>query len=113
MSEKEKTQSTEKLPKPAEKFIWLAASVVIALVGYFLRTGGVELPFWGTVAFTVALLFTIIIAAQKVSTERFVLADNKETKKQYILKSILYYIYIFIAVFYIFMSLWVARILSV
>lgn len=113
MSEKEKTQSTEKMPKPFEKFIWLGVSVVIAIAGYFLRTGGVELPFWGTVAFTVALMFTIIIGAQKVSTERFALAENKETKKQYILKSILYYIFIFVAVFYIFFSLWVARILSV
>ncbi|MBR6531640.1 MAG: hypothetical protein IKT61_03990 [Clostridia bacterium] len=113
MSDNEKIQTKEKMPKPIEKFIWLGASVVIALVGYFLRTGGVKLPFWGSVAFTVALLFTIIIAAQKVSTERFALAENKETKKQYILKTILYYIYIFIAVFYIFLSLWVSRILSV
>lgn len=113
MSKNEKTQTTEKMPKPVEKFIWLGVSVVIAIVGYFLRTGGVQLPFWGTVVFTVALLFTIIVAAQKVSTERFALAENKETKKQYILKSILYYIYIFVAVFYIFFSLWVARILSV
>ena len=113
MSNNEKTQTTEKMPKPAEKYIWLGVSAVIAAIGYFLRTGGVELPFWGTVAFTVALLFTIIVAAQKVSTERFALAENKETKKQYILKSILYYIYIFVAVFYIFFSLWVAKILSV
>ncbi len=113
MSDNEKKQTTEKMPKPAEKYIWLGASVVIAIVGYFLRTGGVQLPFWGTVAFTVALLFTIIVAAQKVSTERFALAENKETKKKYIIKSILYYIYIFIAVFYIFLSLWVARILSI
>ena len=113
MSNNEKTQTTEKMPKPAEKFIWLGVSVVIAVVGYFLRTGGVELPFFGSVIFTVALLFTIIIAAQKASTERFALADNKETKKQYILKSILYYVFILIAVFYIFMALWVSRILSI
>lgn len=113
MSKNEQTQTTEKMPKPIEKFIWLAVSLVIALVGYFLRTGGVELPFWGSVAFTVLLLFTIIMAAQKVSTERFALAENKETKKQYILKSILYYAFIFLAVFYIFLSLWVSRIISV
>lgn len=113
MSNNEKTQTTEKMPKPAEKLIWLGISAVVAIVGYFLRTGGVELPFWGSAAFAVALLFTIIVAAQKVSTERFALADNKETKKQYILKSILYYIYILIAVFYIFLSLWVSRILSI
>ncbi len=113
MSDKEKTQTTEKMPKPFEKYLWLGASFVIALVGYFLRTGNVELPFWGSVGFTVALLFTIIVAAQKASTERFALAENKETKKKYILKSILYFIFIFIAVFYIFFSLWVSRILSV
>lgn len=113
MSNNEKTQTTEKMPKPAEKYIWLGVSVVIGIVGYFLRTGGVEVPFWGSVAFTAFLLFTIIMAAQKVSTERFALAENKETKKQYLLKSALYYLFIFIAVFYIFLSLWVARIISI
>ena len=109
----EKKQTTEKLPKPVEKYIWFGVSVIIALVGYFLRTGGVELNFWVKSIFAALLLFAIIVAANKVSTERFALADNKETKKQYILKSILYYIYIVVAVFYIFLSLWVANIISV
>lgn len=113
MADTEKKQSTEKLPNPIEKYIWFAISVVIAAVGYFLRTGGVELNFWVKAIFAAVLLFTIIMAAQKVSTERFALAENKETKKQYILKSILYYVFIVVAVFYIFLSLWISKILSV
>ena len=116
MAEVEKTEKKtekEKLPKPMSKYIWFGVSVVIALVGCFLRTADVQLNFWVKSIFAALLLFTIIVAANKVSTERFVLADNKETKKQYILKSILYYVYIIIAVFYIFLSLWVSNIISV
>lgn len=116
MAEVEKTEKkTEKakLPKPMSKYIWFGASVVIALVGCFLRTADVQLNFWVKSIFAALLLFTIIVAANKVSTERFALADNKETKKQYILKSILYYVYIIVAVFYIFLSLWVSNIISV
>lgn len=109
----EKTQSTAKLPKPVEKYIWLVISVIIAAVGIFLRTADVQLNFWVKSIFAALLLFTIIMAANKVSSERFALADNKETKTQYILKSILYYVFIVIAVFYIFLSLWVSNIISV
>lgn len=116
MAEVEKTenkQSTEKLPKPVEKYIWFGVSVIIAFVGYLLRSGDVQINFWVKSIFAALLLFTIIMAAQKVSTERFALADNAELKKQYILKSILYYIFIFVAVFYIFLSLWVSNIISI
>lgn len=109
----EKTQSTEKIPKPMEKYIWFGVSAVIAMVGFFIRTADVQLNFWIKSIFVALLLFTIIMAAHKVSTERFALADNKETKKQYILKSILYYVFIIVAVFYIFLSLWVSNIISI
>ena len=42
----EKTQSAEKLPKPAEKYIWFGVSVIIAAVGFFLRTSDIQLNFW-------------------------------------------------------------------
>lgn len=109
----EKNKSSEKLPKPVEKYIWFGVSVVLAAVGFFLRTANVQLNFWVKSIFAALLLFTIIMAANKVSMERFALADNKETKKQFILKSILYYVFIVIAVFYIFLSLWVSNIISV
>lgn len=109
----EKAQSAEKLPKPAEKYIWFGVSVIIAAVGFFLRTADIQLNFWVKSIFAALLLFTIIMAAHKVSTERFALAENKETKKQYILKSILYYVFIVVAVFYIFLSLWVSNVISI
>ncbi len=113
MSENEKNTQTEKMPKPFEKFIWLGVSLVIALVGYFCRTGDVVLPWWGCALYAALLLFTIIIAAQKLSIERFSFAEKKEDKKKYILSTMLYYIFIFTAVFFVFYALWVSRVLSI
>ncbi len=116
MNDKEQikqTEHAEKMPKPIEKFIWLAVSVVIAVAGYIFRDNGIVLPWWGNALFAASLLFTIIVAAQKLSAERFAFAEKKEDKKKYIISSIAYYIFIFIAVFYVFYCLWVARVLSV
>lgn len=113
-----KMKKTEKMPKPFEKFIWLFASVIIAVVGYFLRTSDVQLNLIAKTIFAAFLLFTIIMAAQKTSVERFSFAKDEENgiegdKKKYILSSLVYYLFDIIAVFYIFYSLWVCRVFSV
>ncbi len=116
MSENDKkaqNEKKEKLPKPFEKFIWFAVSLAIVLGGYFCRTGDVVLPWWGCALYAAFLLFTIIIAAQKMSIERFSYAENKEDKTKFILSTILYYVFIIIAVFYVFYALWVSRVLSI
>ncbi len=113
MSEAEKTQKTEKLPKPIEKFIWLVISCAIAAVGYLLKTGNFKMPVWLGVIVSVALLVSIVIAAQKASSERAALANNPEKKLGYALRSIVYYLFVIIAVVFIFMSLWFTGILSI
>lgn len=111
--EKKKEERTQKPVKKGEKFIWFAVSIIIAFVGYIIRTSDFVQPIWLKILFPAALLFTIIIAAQKTSTERFALAGNKSARSRYILISVLYYIFIIFAVFYVFLSLWVSGVLSI
>ena len=86
IAEKEKTENKEKAQKPVkktEKYIWFLASAVIA---------------------------------QRTSIERFGYADEEsETadKTKYALTSILYYIFIIIAVAYAFLALWVSGVFSI
>lgn len=121
MSEKNvkaSAEKKEKMPKPAEKFIWFGASVVVAVVGFFLRKSGTDLHWIVEAVYSGLLLFTAIMAAQKTSIERFSFAPDKEAgkegdKKKYLLSSLLYYLFIIFVVFYVFYCLWVAAILSV
>ena len=109
MSGKEKI---EKLPKPIDKFIWLGVSLAVAVAGFFLKSN-IEIPWWIGAVISIALLTVAVIAAQKVSAERAALAENSEKKVKYAFKTILYYFYIFIAVIYDFLSLWMVGILSI
>ena len=111
-TKKEVNEKPPKMPKVFEKFIWLAVSAVIALIGIICRTNGISFPFWGKVIYISLLLFTIIMAAQRTSVERFIYASAEEAKKKYILTSILYYIFIIIAVGYVFISFWISEIIS-
>lgn len=114
MESKVKTDEKSVKPiKPVLKYIWFAVSVVVAFAGGLCRTGGVKLPFWGSVVYTAALLFAAIVAAQKTSVERFSFAEDMSNRKKYILLSILYYVFILTAVFYVFLSLWISRVISV
>lgn len=120
MSEKNKRQAEkpERLPKPVEKFIWLGVSVVIAVVGAVLRKSGMELHWIVKALYSAFQLFTVIMAAQKTSIERFSFAPNEETgnkgnKKKYILSSIIYYLFIIAAVFFVFYCMWVCKVLSI
>ena len=116
--QKAKKNKEIKMPKPFEKVIWLAVSFVIAFIGYFLRSSDMKLHVVVTILYVALLLFTIIMAAQRTSIERFSFAPNEETgskgdKKKYILMSIVYYFIICVAVFYIFFSLWFGRVLYI
>ncbi|MBR0349511.1 MAG: hypothetical protein IIX16_07720 [Clostridia bacterium] len=113
MSEQAKNEKKEKLPKPFEKFIWLLISCVIAVGGFFLRTGDFEAPLWLSIICALALLSTIIIAAQKASAERAAAADDKEKKLKYMMKTAVYYFYILVAVVFVFMSIWIVGILTI
>ena len=121
MNDKNKKQTTEKpekLPKPVEKLIWFGASVVIAAVGFALRKSGVELHWVVKALYSALQLFAIIMAAQKTSIERFDAAPNEETgdkgnRKKYIISTLIYYLFIFVAVFFVFYCMWVCKVLSV
>lgn len=117
-AQKIKKKKEVKMPKPIEKVIWFAASVAVAVVGYFLRSSDMKLHVVVTVLYVALLLFTIIMAAQRTSIERFSFAPNEEAgykgdKKKYVLISIVYYFIICVAVFYIFFSLWFGRVLYI
>ena len=108
MSEKD---NIEKLPKPLEKFIWLGISLAVAVVVCFLKVV-FEIPSWLGVICAIALMVTIIIAAQKVSAERAAAAEDKEKKIKYAMKTVLYYAYILRAVIFVFISFWLVGIVS-
>ena len=103
IAEKEKTENKEKAQKPVkktEKYIWFLASAVIAAIGAVCHTNEIKFNIWVSVVYSAFLLFTIIMAAQRTSIERFGYADEEsETadKTKYALTSILYYIFIIIA----------------
>lgn len=114
----DKKKKVERPAKPIEKVIWFLISVVIAVVGYFLRTGDVVLSFPIKVVYCAFLLFTIIMAAQRTSEERMRFGKENESgkvvdKKKYIISSIIYYFFIVLAVFYCFFCLWVVRFISI
>ena len=109
----EQAETAEKLPKPIEKFIWLLISLATAALGCFLKINKVDFPLWAGVIYALALMTFIIIAAQKVSAERSALANNPDKKFLYTLKTVLYYLYIFVAVACVIVSVWVVGILSI
>lgn len=119
VAEKEKTKKNEKAQKPVkkiEKFIWFLASAVIAAVGSLCHTNNVKFNIWISVIYSAILLFTIIMAAQRTSVERFGYADEESgtaDKAKYALTSILYYFFIIIAVVYAFLALWVSGVFSI
>lgn len=119
VAEKEKTENKEKAQKPVkkiEKYIWFLASAVIAAVGAVCHTSEIKFNIWVSVVYSAFLLFTIIMAAQRTSVERFGYADEESPtadKMKYALTSILYYIFIIIAVAYAFLALWVSGVFSI
>ena len=112
----ERIEETQKPVKKSEKYIWFLASVIIAAVGSICHINGVKFNIWVSVAYSSFLLFTIIMSAQRTSVERFGYADEESPtadKTKYALTSILYYIFIIIAVAYAFLALWVSGVFSI
>lgn len=109
----EKAETAIKMPKPIEKFIWLVVSCAVAALGCFLKINRVDIPLWAGIIYALVLMTAIIIAAHRVSTERTALADNPDKKLRYMLKTVLYYLYILIAVVCVIISIWVVGILSI
>lgn len=119
IAEKEKTENKEKAQKPVkktEKYIWFLASAVIAAIGAVCHSNEIKFNIWVSVVYSAFLLFTIIMAAQRTSIERFGYADEESKtadKTKYALTSILYYIFIIIAVAYAFLALWASGVFSI
>ncbi|MDD6276755.1 MAG: hypothetical protein PUB20_08055 [Clostridia bacterium] len=113
MEKAEKTTKKEKTIRKTSKYIWLGISVVVALVAAILRNATESLPSAVKVLLSAVILFTIIIAAQKASIERFSYAGDNPDKKKYALLTVLYYALILLAVFDIFFCLWVSKILFI
>lgn len=113
VAEKEKTAKAQKPVKKAEKFIWFAASAVIAAIGAVCHTNSIKFNIWISVVYSAILFFTVIMAAQRTSIERFDCIEHDGSKVKYFLISVLYYVFIIAAVFYAFLALWVAGVFSI
>lgn len=115
VAEKERTEKAQKPVKKIEKFIWFIASAVIAAGGAICHTNEIKFNIWVSVIYSALLLFTIVMAAQRTSVERFGYADEESgsNKTKYALTSVLYYIFIIIAVVYAFLALWVSGVFSI
>ena len=87
---KEVKAEAPKAQKPVNKkakFIWFAVSMIIFVVGVLLAKAGVSFENYAIKAvYAVAVLFPLLIAAQKVSFERF-----DENGKKNPLAYIMYY----------------------
>ncbi len=113
---KEQSEVTQKPVKKSEKYVWFSLSALIAAIGTICHSSGIKFNVWVSVAYSAFLLFAIIMAAQRTSVERFGYADEDAKtadKTKYALTSILYYIFILLAVAYSFLALWVSGVFSI
>lgn len=113
VAEKEKEEKVQKPAKKSEKYIWFLASAVIAAAGSVCHIYGIKFNIWISVIYSAFLLFTIIMAAQRTSLERFAYAGDDGNKTKYALTSILYYFFIIAAVIYAFLALWISGVFSI
>lgn len=113
VAEKEKTANVQKPIKKVEKFIWFIASVIIAAAGAICHINAIKFNIWVSVVYSALLLFTIIMAAQRTSIERFDCIENDSNKTKYFLITVLYYVFVIAAVIYAFLALWVAGVFSI
>lgn len=109
--EKGEKKIKEKESKPvnkAAKFIWFAVSIVVLAVGVILVKSGISFDNYVLKAvYAVAVLFPLLVAAQKTSCERV-----KEDGKKNIPAIILYYIFIVLFVVFIPFIFWVDQFVS-
>ncbi len=116
VAEKEKSgklQKPERKTNKIEKFIWFVASVIIAAIGTICHLNAIRFNIWVSVAYSALLLFTIVMAAQRTSIERFDCIESDGSKTKYFLITVLYYVFIIAAVFYAFLAMWVSGVFSI
>lgn len=104
--------SAGKKPKPIDKklkFIWFGISVFIFSVGLILAKCGISFENYAVKAiYAIAVLFPMIVAAQKVSFERI----NPENGKKNIFAYIMYYLCIILFIVFIPIIFWVNQFMS-
>ncbi|MBQ8228952.1 MAG: hypothetical protein IJZ88_08065 [Clostridia bacterium] len=102
----EQNKTPDKKIKPINKkakFIWFAISMVIFAVGAILAKSGVSFDSYVVKAiYAVFVLFPLLMAAQKVSCERY-----DEEGKRNILAFLMYYFCIFLFIVLIPVIFWV------
>ncbi len=113
VAEKEKEEKVQKPVKKSEKYVWFLVSAVIAAAGSICHVYGIKFNIWISVIYSAFLLFTIVMAAQRTSLERFAYAGDDGNKTKYALASILYYFFIIAAVIYAFLALWISGVFSI
>lgn len=91
------------------KFIWFGISMVIFVVGVIMAKAGVSFENYALKAvYAVAVLFPLLVAAQKVSYERI-----DEDGKRNVLAYVLYYFFIVLFVVLLPVIFWVNQFVSV
>lgn len=91
------------------KFIWFGISVVIFAIGLVLAKCGISFENYALKAiYAVAVLFPMIIAAQKVSFERI----DPETGKKNVPAYMMYYLCIILFIVFIPIIFWVNQFMS-
>ena len=108
---KDENKAAEKVQKPVNKkakFIWFAVSIIILVIGIILVKAGISFENYVLKSiYAVAVLFPLLVAAQKASCERV-----KEDGKRNIPVILLYYLYIILFVVFIPFIFWVDQFVS-
>lgn len=109
--QKEDIKSAEKVQKPINKkakFIWFAVSIVVLAVGIILVKSGISFENYVLKSvYALAVLFPLLVAAQKTSCER-IKSDGKKNIPAYIF----YYFLIILFVVCIPFIFWVDQFVS-
>ena len=104
----EKTQEKKPINKKA-KFIWFAISMAVFLTGVILCKLGLSFDNYGLKsAYAVAVLFPLLVAAQKVSLERY-----KEDGKRNHVAFLMYYFCIILCIVLLPIIFWVDQFVSI
>lgn len=110
MGKQEKTPNKKTKPiNKKEKFIWFLASMVIFTIGAILAKAGVSFDNYAVKAvYAVLVLFPLLMAAQKVSYERY---DDKG--KRNIPAFLMYYVCVLLFIVLIPIIFWVNQFVQI
>ncbi len=105
---KSKAPTAQKPVNKKVKYIWFAISMLIFAAGVILAKNGVSLENYAVKAvYAVAVLFPLLVAAQKTSCERI-----GENGKKNVFAYVLYYIFIILFIVLIPLIFWVNQFVS-